>query len=206
MPSPSPATEPGNEASPAPRSTVTPEPGMRVVRDVLESNDSHSVTGRPEVADQRELRARLPGRGTLYEHRAVRMRVLSLANLRTGSLDAVPPCFRDAAGTVPDDCRAVAGSRRSARPASRIGTSESSPRRRQWRAVGTRALRWLRSSGRLSKASVGSTPWRPIAGRTCAARSTVLGRPRLPSGRFSSAPTPVAARPDSDDGTTLTRR
>jgi hypothetical protein len=78
--------------------------------------------------------------------------------------------------------------------------------RRERRAVGTSASRWLRSSGRLSKASVGSTPWRPIAGRACAARRTVLSRPRLPPADSRRHRRLWRRRPDSDDGITLTRR
>ncbi len=45
-------------------------------------------------------------------------------------LVAVPPCFRNAAGTAPGDCWAIAGDRDrggALRPAPAIGTIEASP-------------------------------------------------------------------------------
>ena len=54
---------------------------------------------------------------------------LEFGESQDGSLDAVPPCFRDAAGTVPGDCRADRNRGEAPARTSAIGMSQSSPKR-----------------------------------------------------------------------------
>jgi hypothetical protein len=81
------------------------------------------------------------------------------ASLSTGSLVAVAPCFRDAAGTAPGDCRAIAGDRDRGQASARLATPVKRTRACGPDGVeaGTTLLRRTRTDSELGSAFHGAS-------------------------------------------------